>query len=195
MESAKGPLPAGLRSHYNRQKCGELIVNYSAKLYGLFMQLSGNHHVAEDLVQEGFLRIWRSLKGFRGTCSMSSWIYRIAVNTFYDHVRAESRRPMVTEGSYESLAATSVSDSPYAKTVKNEELVRLAEAVRHLSIELKVPIVLRYYHGLSIRRVSYVTGLSRSQTKYRLNKALDCLRNSLEPRPKVSDANFAEGIA
>ena len=85
--------------------------------------------------------------------------------------------------------------SPSVQSAEKEELHRLAEAVKHLPAELRLPLVLRYYHGLSVRRVASASGLSHSQTKYRLKKALDCLKHSLEPRIKILDSNCAEGVA
>lgn len=190
----KRRLPWTLRG-CDPQTCGELISSYGGKLYSLFFQLSGSHHVSEDLVQEAFLRIWRSLSGFRTQSSISTWIYRIAVNTFYDHIRAEKRRPAVVAACSEPADCKSDNAPPSVQAVQNEELHRLADAVQHLPAELRLPLVLRYYHGLSVRRTASASGISYSQTKYRLKRALDCLEHSLEPRIKILDSNCAEGVA
>ena len=162
------------------QTCGDLITRYGGKLYSLFFQLSGSHHLSEDLVQEAFLRIWRSLDGFRSYSSISTWIYRIAVNTFHDHVRAEKRRPTLGTACSDLATCKSNDVPPSDQTTQKEELTRLVEAVKQLPAELKLPLVLRYYHGLPLRRVASASGLSYGQTKYRLKRALDCLKDSLK---------------
>ena len=172
-------LASALR-HGDRQACGELIGRYGTKLYGLFLQLTGRRQASEDLVQETFLNIWRSLDKFRAQSSLSTWIYRIAMNCFQDHLRAESRNPTSIVGISDLEGLESNTVQPLHQTLRNEELGRLAQAVRQLPTDLKLPLVLRYYHGLSVRRVAAACGLSYGQTKFRLKKALESLRKSLE---------------
>ena len=166
---------------YDRQTCGKLITKYGGKLYSLFIQLTGSHDVCEDLVQETFLRVWRSLGGFRAQSSVSTWIYRIAVNTFHDHIRAAKRSPAIAAACSDLAACKSNDAPPLDESMQKEELNRLADAVKQLPNEFRLPVVLRYYHGLSVRRVAFASGLSYGQTKYRLKRALDCVRCSLEP--------------
>ncbi|MCD4665006.1 MAG: sigma-70 family RNA polymerase sigma factor, partial [Bacteroidales bacterium] len=59
----------------------ELVERYKKKIYYLAYDLTGNHHDAEDMSQEVFIKAFRSLKNFRGDAKLSSWLYRITVNT------------------------------------------------------------------------------------------------------------------
>jgi len=63
---------------------------------------------------------------------------------------------------------------------RSDKLGRLAAVVEGLPTKLKVPLVLRYYNGLTVRRVAAASGLTYGQTKFRLRKALELLRRSLE---------------
>lgn len=162
------------------QACDDLITRYGRKLYGLFFQLTGRTEASEDLVQETFLKVWRSLDTFRARSSLSTWIFRIAVNCFHDYLRAEKLNPATT-ASNSDLEGLKSNDPPLLhQTVQNEELGRLAQAVRRLPPELQVPLVLRYYQSLPVRRVATACGLSYGQTKYKLRKAVDALRCSLQ---------------
>lgn len=165
----------------NREACGKLITAYAGKLYRFFFQLTGRSQVSEDLVQETFLRVWRSLADFRGRCSLSTWIYRIAVSAFQDYLRREKRNPASRTVNSELDVLKGNSAEPLEQTSQNEELARVAEAVRKLPMDLRMPTVLRYYHSLSVRRVASACGLTCGQTKFRLKKALESLRRSLQP--------------
>ncbi len=162
------------------QACGDVITTYSAKLYGLFFQLTGRTEVSEDLVQETFLKIWRSLESFRAQSSLSTWIYRIAINTFHDHLRGERRNPAAMSVCSELENREGNPAPPLDQTLRKEELSRLADAVGQLPMDLKLPLVLRYYHSLPVRHVAVASGLSYGQTKFRLKKALASLRRLLK---------------
>ncbi len=164
----------------DREACGELITAYSGKLYRLFFQLTGRTQVAEDLVQETYLKVWRSLRDFRAQSSLSTWIYRIAMSAFHDYLRHKKRNPAFGAASLDLDGLKSSDRQPMHEASLNDELGRLADAVGGLPLELKVPLVLRYYHNLSVRRVAAASGLTYGQTKYCLKKALERLRRSLE---------------
>lgn len=74
------------------QVCGELIDIYRPRLYAFAYRLTGNHHDAEDIVQETFLRAFRGAMEFRGEAALSSWLYVIARNIARNRYRYWLRR-------------------------------------------------------------------------------------------------------
>src|ERR1041385_1279174 len=68
----------------------ELVDRYKQQVYFLALDLTGNHHDAEDLSQEVFMKAFTSIQGFRGDSKLSSWLHRITVNTFIDQRRKSS---------------------------------------------------------------------------------------------------------
>ena len=65
----------------------ELVETYKKKIYFIIYDIVGDHHEAEDISQEVFIKVYRSLETFRREAKMSSWIYQIAVNASIDHLR------------------------------------------------------------------------------------------------------------
>jgi RNA polymerase sigma-70 factor (ECF subfamily) len=59
----------------------ELVEKYKQKVYYMALDMTGNHHDAEDLSQEVFMKVYSSIKDFRGESRLSTWLYRIAMNT------------------------------------------------------------------------------------------------------------------
>ncbi|MBE7175003.1 MAG: RNA polymerase sigma factor [Mucilaginibacter polytrichastri] len=65
----------------------------SKKIYHLCLGYTGDSDTANDLMQESFLKVWQNLEKFRNQAQISTWIYRIAVNTCLSHLRTEKRHP------------------------------------------------------------------------------------------------------
>ncbi|UCE05915.1 MAG: sigma-70 family RNA polymerase sigma factor, partial [bacterium] len=75
----------------------ELVERYKKKIYYLSLDLTGNHHDAEDLSQEVFIKAYRNLKKFRGDAKFNSWLYRIMVNTCISQRRKKSVSAMTLQ--------------------------------------------------------------------------------------------------
>jgi len=84
----------------------ELVEQYKKKIYYLSLDLTGNHHDAEDLSQEVFIKAYRSLKNFRGDAKFNSWLYRITVNTCISQRRKKSVAAMTLQEDSESNNST-----------------------------------------------------------------------------------------
>ncbi len=67
-----------------------LVERYRAMVYRVAYQFAGNHHDAEDIAQEVFIKVYRSLDRFRHDAQLSSWMYRIVMNACIDHRRRQS---------------------------------------------------------------------------------------------------------
>ena len=71
----------------------ELHTRYATRILKLCLGYTGDYAQAQDLTQETFIRVWQQLPGFRGDAQISTWLYRIAVNTCLNHLRQIKRRP------------------------------------------------------------------------------------------------------
>lgn len=71
----------------DRHAFAELVRRYQSAVRGLLRKLCGDAALADDLAQETFVRAWRSLSQYQGGARLSSWLYRIAFNTFASHAR------------------------------------------------------------------------------------------------------------
>lgn len=71
----------------------ELVDRHKKKVYYIAYDITGDHHDAEDISQEVFIKVFRSLKTFRQDAKMSSWLYQITVNTSIDSLRKKNLKP------------------------------------------------------------------------------------------------------
>ena len=148
---------------------------------------------AEELTQETFLKVSRSLAGFRGESKLSTWIYRIATNVALDRLRSKSPPTGPTGLSIESdemaeaLPDTDVwsgEERPLATQVlaRAEMDACIRGVVTDLPDEYKVVLVLSEFEGLKDREIADVLGHSLGAVKIRLHRARDKLKAALEAK-------------
>ena len=133
-----------------------------------------DRQLAEDAVQETFLKAYRSLPAFRGDSSEKTWLMRIAVNTCRDLYRSEWFRHMDRRVIPEELPESGVSF-----TSREESLI--VEVMR-LPRRLREATLLYYYHGMDEREIAEALGVSRSAVSDRLSRARRKLKELLEGR-------------
>ncbi|MBQ7519855.1 MAG: sigma-70 family RNA polymerase sigma factor [Clostridia bacterium] len=133
-----------------------------------------DRQLAEDAVQETFLKAYRSLPAFRGDSSEKTWLMRIAVNTCRDLYRSEWFRHMDRRVIPEELPESGM---PF--TSREESLI--VEVMR-LPRRLREATLLYYYHGMDEREIAEALGVSRSAVSDRLSRARRKLKELLEGR-------------
>lgn len=161
----------------------QLILRWERPIYALAYRVLGREEEARDIVQETFLRAFRSIPNFRGQAKFSSWIYRIALNLCRDWIRRERRTPIlptadgvdVVELAAEQEPAESIED-----LVARHDLSRaVAEAMARLPEEQRTAIILKEYHGMTFQEIADLQGCPLSTVKTRLYQGLHVLRRHL----------------
>jgi RNA polymerase sigma-70 factor (ECF subfamily) len=142
-----------------------LFVRHRVALYRWLLRLVGDEALAEDLLSEVFLAVWRQADRFEGRSSVSTWLMSIA------RFKALSARRRRTEAELDEKIETTVadpaSDPEAALQVKNRgELVR--EALTHLSPEHREIIDLVYYHEKSVDECAQILGIPAATVKTRM---------------------------
>ena len=128
----------------------------------------------EDLVQEILLQVWRSLPGFQGQASPSTWLYRVALNTALGWRRKERRR-RVHQHAILGVDDVSAAAPDGAQQAAERELVeRLYDAIRQLP-RTDAALMLLYLDDLSYRQIAEVLGISESNVGVKLNRARKAL--------------------
>ena len=156
----------------------ELLKIYYADIYSYLRRLCGSRHDAEDLTQQTFLKVWLSLDDFKGRSKFSTWLYRIAHNTFIDWQRRNA-------GSTQSCpdqwwqGCIDQNPGPFANLAERQLAQRLYEAVERLDEHKKNVVYLHYYQGLSIRETANVLDIATSTVKYRLREVFKILRTKI----------------
>jgi RNA polymerase sigma-70 factor (ECF subfamily) len=149
-------------------------------VFNLLFRLTGDRHISEDLFQEVFFRVYRGLPNFRGDAKMSTWVYKIALNVFRDYARKKGARPGVEAENPGILVDRLTPEEQY---ITHEEKSRVQEHIRALKPKLRVPVFLYYREGLSIARISELTGRSQSDIKVSLHRARKILRARMGIEP------------
>jgi RNA polymerase sigma-70 factor (ECF subfamily) len=153
----------------------ELLKIYYADIYSYLRRLCGSTADAEDLTQQTFLKVWSSLDGFAGRSKFSTWLYRIAHNTYIDFQRgnAGNNRDRCDQWWAECVDKN---PGPFANAAERQLARRLYETVDQLDDDKRNVVHLHYYQGLSIRETAKVLGIATSTVKYRLREVLRILR-------------------
>jgi RNA polymerase sigma-70 factor, ECF subfamily len=157
-----------------------LLVRYQPHLYRFGLRMCGNEDDAGEVAQESLISMARSLRGFRGEASVSSWLYTIARR----FCLKKRRRGKFAPAREESLDAHRLADpapSP-EQTAANQELQRaLSRAIDGLEPGQREVLVLRDVEGLSAPEVAQILGTSVDAVKSRLHRARVAVRQVLMP--------------
>jgi RNA polymerase sigma-70 factor, ECF subfamily len=154
-----------------REAFDVLVERYQRQVYRLCYRFVNNHEDANDLAQDVFLKAYKSIGGFRGDSSFSTWLYRIAVNTCLN--LRSARRPETAELP-EGLADGAPSASE--RLERNDEAARVRAAVRRLPEKQRATLILKIYHDLTHEEVAAVLGSTVGTVKANLFHALGNLR-------------------
>lgn len=144
-----------------------LVYNFALRM------MNGNHQDAEDMAQEAFLRVYKSLTGYKAEASFKTWVLRICKNVCLDEMRKRSVRVVAGEEVPEVVAD---STDVQGEVIDNERREMLKNAINSLEGRAKMLIVMRDINGLSYKEISQITGLEQGTVKSALNRARKKLR-------------------
>ena len=164
----------------------EIVRENTDRVYRLAYRLTGNRADAEDLTQEVFVRVFRSLHSYQpGT--FAGWLHRITTNLFLDGQRRKKRIRFDALGpAVERIAATTDSGSP-ERRYEHHNLDRdIQEALDGLKPQYRAAVVLCDIEGLSYEEIAEVLGISMGTVRSRIHRGRAQLRSTLAHRsPQV----------
>lgn len=146
-----------------------LVEAYKNKGFALSYSILGDKYIAEDVLQEAFLRAWRSLGSLRNTAAFNTWFLRIVANLSYNEVR--KRREVVSFEGFEDLIAMADA-SP-------EDRMDIRRALMSLSADHRAILILREIDGLSYGEIAEVLRIPIGTVKSRINAARMKMREIL----------------
>jgi RNA polymerase sigma-70 factor (ECF subfamily) len=166
-----------------------LIQRYQQPVYSLVCRLMSDPGDAPDIVQEVFLKVFRSIGAFRGNSSLKTWIYRIAVNEAYNHRRwfCRHQRQEVALGSEEGTpnyadGMTHPGRSPFEQAAERETRALVEQALEKVNPKFRAAVVLRDIEDLSYEDIAAVLDISLGTVKSRIMRGREALRKILEGR-------------
>lgn len=172
----------------------QLVEDHSRNVFRLAYRLTGSHENADDVVQEAFLRAYRSLHRFDARSRFGTWLHRITVNCAMDHLRrarreANRREPAVDEAFLERQVSGAPGPERLAASGQIEAQVESALAT--LSPIERSAFVLRHFEQQSIAEIGRQLGSRTSATKHAVFRAVRKLRRELSPWMEARDARTA----
>jgi RNA polymerase sigma-70 factor (ECF subfamily) len=145
-----------------------LFEQYRNKVYSIALRFSGNQAAAMDIAQDTFVKLFSSIRDFRGDSAFDTWIYRLVVNSCMDHRRRAWRVMPLADRFHQTLRDPGDS---LADLLRSERGGQVRAAVERLSPDLRIVIVLRYTEGLSYEQIAEALGCSEGTVASRLNRA------------------------
>ncbi len=163
----------------------EVVAQHSGRVYRLAYRLTGNPHDAEDLTQEVFVRVFRSLSSYTpGT--FEGWLHRITTNLFLDQARRKSkiRFDAFAEDAETKIASrTSAPDAEFLDTQFDDDV---ESALAELPPDFRAAVVLCDVEGLSYEEIAEVLGLKLGTVRSRIHRGRAMLRKTLAHRAPAS---------
>jgi len=178
----------------------EFLVNkYQKKVFNIALRMMGNHDDAGELAQEVFIKVFKSIKGFKEESSLSTWIYRIATNVCLDEMRKRKKRWILSldeeiqsedgeiHRQVEDNAPTPdiIAENNYTKSVINKAIEKLPE-------DYRVVIVLRDLQGFSYEEISKIIDRPEGTVKSRINRARKELKEILVKNGELFNVDFVK---
>jgi RNA polymerase sigma-70 factor, ECF subfamily len=159
-----------------------IVATYEQRIFRFHLISIRDRDVAQTLTQDTFVRAWSARSTFRGDCSVSTWLMRIALNLVRDHTRTDRFRfwKRVSE------TAVDISDisshvphrdsSMESRLIASEQMTLVWESVAQLSERQRTIFLLRFLEELELSEIATITNLPISTVKTHLYRALATIR-------------------
>ena len=173
----------------------ELVLILEKRIFRLVWRMLGQEEEARDVTQEVFVQVFRNLPGFRSESKLSTWVYRIAINTTKNRFKYLDRRAQKShdEWQVEKLGHDSAHAQGFtvAETTRPDQVAEanqaekiVIECLGKLEAEYREILILRDVEALSYDEVGQIMGLADGTVKSRLHRARKQLRQQIEARLK-----------
>lgn len=153
----------------------QLYRQSSGFVYNVAYRIVNRRQAAEDVTQEVFLKIYKSLKHFRFASSFKTWVYRITVNTAINSYRKYSKplnSPESFNDSFKGHRHSELSDDPAAKQARGQLVEWL---LSNLPLKQRVCLVLREIQGLNYKEIAQTLKININTVRSRLKRAREAL--------------------
>jgi RNA polymerase sigma-70 factor (ECF subfamily) len=166
-----------------------LVERHRSMVYRVAFQFAGNHFDAEDIAQEVFIKVYRSLDKFRQDAQLTSWMYRIVMNACIDHRRRTlaGAAPFGEEAEQKMMNTVEERPGPEERAYAGELGQVLEAEIARLPPGQRVVFVMRHHQGLKLGEIAEALGLAEGTVKRQLHAAVHRLRHAL------SHANVTAG--
>ena len=159
-----------------------LYERHGRMAYSLAYRMMGEKQEAEDVVQEAFIKVWRSAGGYRvGRASVRTWILSIVRNSGLDHIRSRASRGRMRD-KVEASAPTSEPSDAFAEAWRNTQQEQVREALNALPREQLKILEMAYFSGYTHAEIAEHLELPLGTVKGRMRLGLQKLRGYYQER-------------
>jgi len=199
--SAYEPTPASLEADALIERCLQgdqvaweaIVRQYWRRVFNVAYKFVGRHDQAEDLTQDVFLKVFRSLATFDRRANFQTWLISVSRNLCIDHYRSvrKERETIDRDVRTDDLAPASPGVSPLAALERRDQAEQLREALQHLPDTLRAAVVMRDIQELSYQEIAEQLALPEGTVKSRINRGRHELARQLRrlrerPRPAAA---------
>ena len=164
----------------------ELVDRYKKKIYNIALDMTGNHHDAEDISQDVFIKVYRSLYLYRGDAKFSTWVYRITSNTCIDKSRKKSWKALLIKENMDQnikIHDAYEKKKPQLNPEKSAESdiiqKHIQAALQTLSNRERIIFIMRHYNDLPLKEIASSLQITEGTVKSTLFRALKRLQKKL----------------
>lgn len=155
----------------------EVYEQMASQIYNYLLNLCKCPLQAEELLQETFFAVYKNIKTLKKEAAIKSWVYKIATNKFYDHLRKERRELIINSELVDIQPCTSASPSQLA--MQNEQIQALRQAIDALPPKLKTTLILVRFEGMKYKQAAEVLGVSIATVRMQLHRSMKILTRKL----------------
>jgi len=160
----------------NDRKAQEAFYRFFApKMFGVCLRFSADSDDAEDIMQDGFIRVFRYIKDYRGDGSFDGWVRRTIVNTAINHYKRRIKRSFTKRIEHAGLAA-----GFNANIIEQMTANEILDVIRELPDGYRTVFNLNIIEGYTHREIGEMLGISENTSKSQLSRARGALQKKLE---------------
>jgi RNA polymerase sigma-70 factor (ECF subfamily) len=159
-----------------------LVERHRAMVYRLAYQFAGNHHDAEDIAQDVFIKVYRSLDRFRYDAQLTSWMYRIVMNACIDHKRRQTPAgwaPFTEDAELKMANTPEEGPGPEDQAYGGQLGDVLESEIARLPPGQRLVFTMRHHEGLKLSEIASALNLAEGTVKRQLHAAVHRLRAAL----------------
>ena len=156
----------------------KIYTEHHKDIYKFLICFTGSKNEAEDLTQEVFIRVIKSINNFNGSCTFTTWIFSIAKHTAIDHFRRKKFYSIMKDSFFKNMASTD--SDPEQLLIHDESKSQVHQAILQLKPSYRAVIILRGINEFTVAETADILNCSTSKVKVTYHRALKKLKNDIE---------------
>ncbi len=159
-----------------------LVDRYKDLVFTLAIRMLKNREEAEEISQDTFIKVYKSLPKFKGDSKLSTWVYKVAYNTCLDSIKKNNRRQ--SEVAIDSYTENQIKTLDNALSVleEKEQQQTIQDCLQHLSSKDSFLLTLFYFEELSLQEISHIVNMEPNTVKVNIHRARKRLASILKQR-------------